>query len=99
MSILFGLDIYLKLIVVVDEDIDVFNEQQVLWAIATRFQADRDIYMQPGLPCNLLDPSSENGISAKLGLDATKKFGQEVVTLNFSSEILDQIKRLIGSHL
>jgi UbiD family decarboxylase len=95
MSILFGLDVYLKLIVVVDEDIDVLNEQQVLWAIATRFQADRDLYLQPNMPCNLLDPSSQNGLSAKMGMDATRKFDPDVISLSFSPEIMHTIQELI----
>jgi len=93
MSILFGLDVYLKWVVVVDEDIDVYNEQQVLWALATRFQADCDLYLQPDLPCNLLDPSSRNGLSAKLGMDATRKFGSDVITLTFSEEIMQRAKK------
>lgn len=77
-AMLFGLDMYLKLVIIVDDDIDVFNEQDVLWAVATRFQADRDTIILGGMACNLLDPSAENGLSAKLGIDATfsptKKF-------------------------
>ncbi|MBI3038294.1 UbiD family decarboxylase, partial [bacterium] len=40
-------DLYLKLVVVVDSDIDVYNEREVLWAMANRFQADRDILVVP----------------------------------------------------
>ena len=76
----FGADHYAKLVVVVDEDVDVFDEKQVLWAIATRFQADRDLYILPGSHCTVLDPSSysltdrftRTGMTTKWGLDATK---------------------------
>ncbi len=71
LMLLFGLDSYIKLAVAVDDDIDVFNEEEVLWAIATRFQADTDMFMVPKVFCNRLDPSSIGGMSAKLGLDAT----------------------------
>lgn len=71
LMLLFGLDSYIKLAVAVDEDINVFNEQEVLWAIATRFQADTDMFMVPKVFCNRLDPSAVDGMSAKLGLDAT----------------------------
>jgi 4-hydroxy-3-polyprenylbenzoate decarboxylase len=71
LMLLFGLDSYLKLAVAVDEDIDVFNEEEVLWAIATRFQADTNMFVVPKVFCNRLDPSSVEGMSAKLGLDAT----------------------------
>ncbi len=68
----FGLDPYLKLAVCVDEDIDVYNEAEVLWALATRFQADTDMFVVPKVLCNRLDPSAADGMSAKLGLDATR---------------------------
>ncbi|MDB5410560.1 MAG: 3-octaprenyl-4-hydroxybenzoate carboxy-lyase [Rhodospirillales bacterium] len=71
LMLLLGLDSYLKLVVAVDEDVDVFNEEEVLWALATRFQADADMFMVPDVFCNRLDPSSADGTSAKLALDAT----------------------------
>lgn len=69
--LLLGLDHYLKLVVVVDSDIDVFDEERVWWACATRFQANRDLFQVDGARCNALDPSSQGGVAAKLCLDAT----------------------------
>src|SRR4029077_4643965 len=46
--IVLGVDHYLKLVRVVDDDIDVFDESEVLWAIATRMQADRDLVVIGG---------------------------------------------------
>ncbi|MDX1414695.1 MAG: UbiD family decarboxylase, partial [Candidatus Promineifilaceae bacterium] len=66
LMLLFGLDSYIKLAVAVDEDIDIFNEEEVLWALATRFQADTDMFVVPKVFCNRLDPSSVDGMSAKL---------------------------------
>ena len=43
----------------------------MLWAIATRFQADTNMFVVPQVFCNRLDPSSRDGMSAKLALDAT----------------------------
>lgn len=71
LMLLLGLDNYIKLAVAVDEDVDVFQESQVLWAMATRFQADTDMFMVPKVLCNRLDPSSVDGMSAKVGIDAT----------------------------
>jgi 2,5-furandicarboxylate decarboxylase 1 len=71
LMLLLGLDPYLKLVVAVDEDVNVFDEEEVLWAIATRFQADADMFMVPNVFCNRLDPSSRDGMSSKLALDAT----------------------------
>jgi UbiD family decarboxylase len=75
--IVLGVDHYIKFVVVVDEDIDVFDESDVLWAMAMRAQADRDLVVINGSLGAILDPSaSSDGLTAKLGIDATKPFGQ-----------------------
>jgi 2,5-furandicarboxylate decarboxylase 1 len=62
-----------KLVTVVDEDVDPFNPRDVEWAVATRFQADRDVVVVERSWGNLLDPSTYGTkITAKMGLDATK---------------------------
>ena len=78
LMLLFGLDPYIKLAIAVDEDVDVFNEEEVLWALATRFQADTDLFCVPKVFCNRLDPSAVDGLSAKLGLDATAPLDWDV---------------------
>lgn len=72
MTLLCGLDMYLKMIIAVDDDIDIYNEESVLWAMATRVQPDEQIMILPNLMCNVLDPSSHDGMSSKLLIDATK---------------------------
>ncbi len=62
----------LKHVVVVDEDVDIYNDRDVEWAIATRFQADRDLVIISNARGSSLDPSSEGSITAKWGIDATK---------------------------
>jgi UbiD family decarboxylase len=75
--IVLGVDHYLKLVIVVDDDIDVFDEAEVLWALATRMQADRDLVTIAGSLGAMLDPSADDrGITAKLGIDATRPFGE-----------------------
>jgi UbiD family decarboxylase len=75
--IVLGVDHYLKLVIVVDDDIDVFDESDVLWAVATRMQADRDLVVISGSLGAMLDPSAdERGVTAKLGIDATRPFGE-----------------------
>jgi 2,5-furandicarboxylate decarboxylase 1 len=61
-----------KQVVVVDEDVDIHDPTEVEWAVATRFQADRDLVIVPESQGSKLDPSTRNGIGAKMGLDATK---------------------------
>lgn len=63
----------LKHAVVVDTDVDVFNPQDVEYAIATRVKADRDIMIVPNVRGSSLDPVAESdGTTTKLGVDATK---------------------------
>lgn len=63
----------MKHVVVVDEDIDVFDPVRVEFALATRFQADKDAIVFPCVKGSSLDPSAGKGaITTKLGLDATK---------------------------
>jgi 2,5-furandicarboxylate decarboxylase 1 len=64
----------LKHVIVVDEDVDIHNPTEVEWAVATRFQADRDLVIVPESQGSKLDPSNRDGVGAKMGLDATKPF-------------------------
>lgn len=95
MMFLFGLDMYLKWIVVVDEDVNVFNEQEVLWALATRYQADRDLFVVPDVACNILDPSSHDGMSAKMGMDATRPLDAREIKMAFSRDLVQRIEQKI----
>ena len=67
----------IKHAVVVDDDIDVYNGLDVEWAIATRVQGDRDVFVIPGARAKPLDPSLPvvpAGVvptGAKVGIDAT----------------------------
>ena len=67
----FGGHYDIKQVVVVDEDVDIHNPTEVEWAVATRFQADRDLIVVSNAQGSKLDPSSRDGVSAKMGLDAT----------------------------
>ncbi len=65
-----------KNVFVVDPDIDVFSDQQMDWALATRFQPDRDLVVMSGLRALPLDPSlAGQKIGAKAGFDLTWPFG------------------------
>ncbi|HEY1235776.1 MAG TPA: UbiD family decarboxylase [Candidatus Binatia bacterium] len=69
-----GADLYMKRVVIVDHDVDIFNDRQVNWAIATRCQPDRDIAIVTNTRGSDLDPSTkEDGNTAKWGVDATAK--------------------------
>jgi 2,5-furandicarboxylate decarboxylase 1 len=67
----FGAHYDIKHVVVVDQDVDIHDQAEVEWAITTRFQADRDLVVVTEAQGSKLDPSSRNGVSAKMGFDAT----------------------------
>ena len=65
-----------KEVIVVDDDIDITNNDEIDWAVVTRVQAGRDIFIVPGGQGSRLDPSSDaSGVTDKLFIDATKKRG------------------------
>lgn len=68
----------LKQVTVVDDDIDPENSDSVEYAMATRFQADKDLVIISKVRGSSLDPSSDqkNLLTAKLGVDATKPFSK-----------------------
>jgi 2,5-furandicarboxylate decarboxylase 1 len=61
----------IKQVIVVDPDVDIHDPTEVEWAVATRFQADRDLVVAGNTLGSKLDPSTENGVGAKMGLDCT----------------------------
>ncbi len=70
----------IKQVIVVDRDVDVRDPEQVHWAVATRFQANRDLLVIPEAQGSKLDPSARDGVSAKMGLDATVPAGADPFT-------------------
>jgi 3-polyprenyl-4-hydroxybenzoate decarboxylase len=66
-----------KLVIVVDEDIDPFNIEHVMWAVATRCRTERDVIIFPHLLGGNLDPAAEEiGTTCGMGIDATRPFGE-----------------------
>lgn len=76
----------LKHVFLVDEDVDLFDMNDVLWAMNTRFQGDADIVTIPGVRCHPLDPSNDpsmsptirdHGIACKTIFDCTVPYDQK----------------------
>jgi 2,5-furandicarboxylate decarboxylase 1 len=70
----------IKHVIVVDEDIDIYDPSDVDYALATRVQADRDIFIIPRVRAVVLDPAADEyavgkGTVAKMIVDATKPDG------------------------
>jgi UbiD family decarboxylase len=73
-----GSNAEVKHVFVVDDDIDIFSDAQMEWALATRFQADRDLVIMRGMRAVPLDPSLRgNRIGAKAGFDLTFPLGSQ----------------------
>jgi 4-hydroxy-3-polyprenylbenzoate decarboxylase len=69
---------YTKLMIVVDDDIDARDWRDVMWAVATRSDAGRDLLVLTDTPIDVLDFASPvAGLGGKLGIDATRKIGAE----------------------
>lgn len=97
--------LYPKLIIVVDDDIDPFNLDEVMWALVTRFRPERDLVLIPNAPGSTLDPASlERGLATRMILDATKPLPPEPSLAGLSQvsppkegrewiEILEEIRR------
>lgn len=76
----------LKHVFLVDEDVDLFDMNDVLWAMNTRFQGNEDIVTIPGVRCHQLDPSNDptmsptirsRGIACKTIFDCTVPFAEK----------------------
>jgi len=65
----------MKQVIVVDDDIDIFDDRQVEWAVATRFQGNRMLRV-PDAAGSSLDPSAET-TTWKIGIDATRPYGSD----------------------
>lgn len=68
----------MKMVTIVDEDIDISDPVRVEWAMATRWQPDKDTIILSNQKGSSLDPSrSEDGTTSKVGFDATIPFGYD----------------------
>ncbi len=91
--------IYTKFVIVVDDDIDVRDWKDVMWAISTRMDPVRDITAVTNTPIDYLDfASPESGLGGKLGLDATNKWPPEThrewgEKIAMDKEIIDTVSR------
>lgn len=74
-----GTELYTKYVIVVDDDVDIFDLTDVMWAVATRVRAEKDIFLIPGAKGAILDPTSDpqNFTVTKMGIDATRPSGRD----------------------
>jgi UbiD family decarboxylase len=95
-----GTELYTKYVIVVDDDVDIFNMDDVMWAIATRVRAEKDIVFVPGAKSAILDPTSDpkTFTVTKMGIDATRPSGADFAErLVISDEQRARARRLLES--
>jgi len=89
---------FLKTIIVVDDDVNIRNLSEVIWATLTRFDPARDIVVIPNVVTDTLDhASSLPNFGSKLGIDATKKWKEEGYQREWPEvvEVDEQTKKLV----
>ena len=94
-----GTEFYTKYVIVVDDDVDVFNLADVMWAVATRVRAEKDIIFIPGAKGAILDPTSdpEDFTLTKMGIDATKPLGRDFAArLTISDEQQARVRGILA---
>jgi 3-polyprenyl-4-hydroxybenzoate decarboxylase len=62
----------IKQVTIVDDDVDPWDGTQVEWAVATRMNAERDLFVIPAVRTDRSEPLERDGVVAKLGIDATR---------------------------
>lgn len=74
-----GTELYTKQVIVVDEDVDIYDMEDVMWAVATRVKAEKDIMMVPGVKSAVIDPTSDptTFTVTKMGIDATAPINED----------------------
>ena len=87
-----------KHVYVVDADIDIYNPLEVEWAMATRFQGDRDLVVVERAPGSSLDPSAEAGthVTTRLGFDLTAPLATAGKSFRKADFPDVDVKRFIG---
>jgi 2,5-furandicarboxylate decarboxylase 1 len=95
-----GTEFYTKYVIVVDEDVDIQDLSDVMWAVATRVRAERDILLVPGCKGAILDPTSdpETFTLTKMGIDATRPVGKEFAErLSISDAQRERVRKILAS--
>ncbi|MBI5444911.1 MAG: UbiD family decarboxylase [Deltaproteobacteria bacterium] len=91
-----GSDRRLKAVTVVDDDVDLRNPREVSWALATRYQPDRDTVVFEGLEGYVIDPSTEGrSTGAKIGFDATRGPGPEFDKVTMPAEAVARARAVL----
>lgn len=87
----------IKKAIAVNTDINIQDDQDVEWAMATRFQADKDLMMMTNLRGQPIDPSSGDGfLTAKMGLDVTKPKSEGFEKVGIPEEVKKRLTPILS---
>lgn len=95
---------YTKFVIVVDGNINIRDWKDVMWAVSTKMDFERDVLTIPNTPIDYLDFASNlSGLGAKIGFDATDKIPPETtrewgVELNMPDEVTENIKKRFAKY-
>ena len=95
-AVAIGDDLSLKLVVVVDDDVNILDDRDVLWAMATRMQADEDIDIIRNAMGAILDPSNRAGMTAKMIVDATRPGGDFPARHTLPADAIARARELLA---
>ncbi len=89
-----------KVVIVVDDDVNVHDMREVIWAVTTRFDPSKDVVIIPDSPIDALDHSTYRpSLGGKLGIDATKKWKEEGYKREWPEvvEMDEEVKRRVDA--
>jgi 2,5-furandicarboxylate decarboxylase 1 len=95
-----GTELYTKHVIVVDDDVDIFDMEDVMWAVATRVRAEKDIFLVPGVKSAIIDPTSDptTFTVTKMGIDATAPLNENFAErLTISDAQRARARQILGT--
>src|SRR6202048_1007838 len=95
-----GTELYTKQVIVVDNDVDIYDMEDVMWAVAARARAVKDMFLVPGVQSALIDPTSDpkTFTVTKMGIDATAPLNEGFAErLTISDAQRARARQILGS--
>ena len=89
----------LRQVVIVDDDVDVFDREQVDWAVASCMDPTRDVVIVDGCTAHPRDPVQSRGVVAKIGFDATRRAAPDPATGRVMPDVPEEVKHDVLNRL
>ncbi len=92
-----AIDRRLKVLTVVDDDVDLRDPREVAWAMSTRFNPEHDTVIVSGLEGYIIDPSTAGGSGSRIGFDATKGAGAQFDKIAMPAEAVARARAVLAA--